>query len=401
MRVLVVHNCYRSEQPSGENAVVDDETRLLAEYGCDVERAGLSSDEIAAWPTWRKAALPARVVWSQRGYRLVKAAISGFAPDVVHFHNTFPLLSPSALWAAGRSPARVIQTLHNFRPLCPAATFFRDGHVCEECLGRMPWPALRHGCYRDSRAATAPLVAANATHRLLDTWLRCVDTFLAPSQFTRGKYVAAGWPAARLAVKYNTVPEDGHARAGPGRGFVCVSRLGPEKGIELVLDAWRIAFPSGEASLTIVGSGPSSGALEKRAAGLQGVEFTGQVDRPTAMSILRRARAIVVPSRCYEGFPRVVAEAYSVGVPVIASRLGALAEVVDDGTTGLLSEPGSVDSLARALAAVEQSDELSMRLGRGARSVYERKLAAGPTTLRLLDLYRAVAPAEAQPSEAA
>ena len=391
MRVLVVHNRYRSEQPSGENAVVDDEIHLLAEHGCDVQRVDVSSDEIATWPAWRRAALPARVVWSLDGHRLVRAAIQGFRPDVVHFHNTFPLLSPSALWAARSSGAGVVHTLHNFRPLCPAATFFRDGGVCEECLGRTPWPALRHGCYRGSRAATAPLVAMDSLHRALGTWKRCVDTFVTPSEFTRRKYVAAGWPPSRLEVKYNTVPDGGTPRLGPGNGFVCVSRLGPEKGIELLLDAWRIAFPRGEAQLTIVGSGPSEQAIRRRAAGLQGVEFEGQVDRRDALQAIGRARAILVPSRCYEGFPRVVAEAYSVGVPVIASRLGALEEIVEDRRTGLLVDPASVDGLAQALLDLAGSDELSSRLGRGARAAYEQKLAGAPTTQRLIDLYHAAA----------
>lgn len=391
MRVLVVHNRYRSAQPSGENSVVDDEIHLLAGHGCDVERVDVSSDEIASWPARKRAALPARVVWSLDGYRLVREAIRSFGPDVIHFHNTFPLLSPSALWAARSSGVCVVLTLHNFRPLCPAATFFRDGAVCEECLGRTPWPALRHGCYRGSRVATAPLVAMDAAHRLLGTWLRCVDLFVTPSEFTRGKYVAAGWPPSRLVVKYNTVPDDGVARLGPGDGFVCVSRLGPEKGIEHLLDAWRIAFPRGEAQLTIIGSGPSEGAIVQRAAGLNGVELRGQVDRQAALREIGRARALLVPSRCYEGFPRVVAEAYSAGVPVIASRLGALAEIVEDRRTGLLVEPASVDDLAQAILELARSDELSSRLGRGARVAYEQKLAGGPTTQRLIHLYRAAA----------
>ncbi|MGH3076057.1 MAG: glycosyltransferase, partial [Gaiellales bacterium] len=162
MRVLVVHNRYRSAQPSGENAVVEEETALLREAGAVVELLSVESDDIAGWPAAKRLTLPARVVWSRDGARAVRRAIAGFRPDVVHAHNTFPLLSPAALRAAHGTGVRVVQTLHNFRPLCPAATFLRDGRVCEDCLGRVPIPAVVHGCYRSSRAATLPIAVKDA-----------------------------------------------------------------------------------------------------------------------------------------------------------------------------------------------------------------------------------------------
>lgn len=387
MRVLLVHNRYRSSQPSGENAVVEDEARLLSEHGCAVEQLVTESDAIAGWGLRKRATLPLRVVWSREGYRLTVDSIRRFRPDVVHFHNTFPLLSPSALWAARGSGCAVVMTLHNFRPLCPAGTFFRDGHVCEECLGRWPVPAVVHGCYRESRLATGPVAAMNSVHRLLDTWLRCVDRFIVPSQFTKLKYVEAGWPEERFVVKYNTVPDPGISRTEVPAGFVCLSRLGPEKGIEILLKAWAEAFPHGEENVLIIGSGECETALKDFGEDLPGVTFLSQLERAQALTRLSLARALVIPSQCYEVFPRTVVEAYSLGVPVVASRIGSLTELVDDGRTGLLFETGSRTELAHSLQTVARSSELVRVLGSGARRAYERLYHPDSTTAALLAIY--------------
>jgi glycosyltransferase involved in cell wall biosynthesis len=317
----------------------------------------------------------------------VRRAIAGFRPDVVHFHNPFPLLSPAALRAAHGERVRVVQTLHNFRPLCPAATFLRGGRVCEDCLGRVPVPAVIHGCYRSSRIATLPIAVKDAVHSAIGTWSSAVDTYITPSEFARSRYVKAGWPAERIVVKFNTAPDPGDPRPTYDGGFLCLSRMAPEKGVDVLLEAWGQAFPNGDARLTIVGSGELDAALRARAATLNGVEFTGQLPRERGLEILAASRALVVPSRWYEVFPRIVAEAYALGVPVIASRLGSLAEIIADGETGLHSEPGDATDLARALRALHDDRDLAERLGVGARAEYVRNLSPGATTDRLLEIY--------------
>jgi glycosyltransferase involved in cell wall biosynthesis len=392
MRVLVVHNWYRSGQPSGENAVVEDESRLLEEAGCVVERLEMRSDEIAGWPLRRRAAVPARVVWSQPAYRETAATIARFRPDVVHFHNTFPLISPSALWAAHRSGTPVVHTLHNFRALCPAGSFFRDGRICEACLGRAPLPAVIHRCYRGSAAATLPIAAKDWFHSAIRTWLHCVDLFIAPSEFTRSKYIEAGWPGAKIAVKHNTAPEP-QSFEDPWTGaFVCLSRFETAKGTDVLLEAWRQAFPQGDQTLRLVGSGDKVFSEAR----IPGVELYGQLERAKALDVLAGARVLVVPSRGYEVFPRVVVEAYALGVPIIATRVGSLPELVDDGRTGLLVAPGSVSELAGALARLAASDELARELGRGARCAYERNYSPKMLTSRLLEIYDHVAPTAAR-----
>lgn len=387
MRVLVVHNRYRSSMPSGENAVVDQELHMLRERGLDVHLLTVDSDEIAGWPARRKALLPGRVVWSRDGAHLVRTRIDDVRPDVVHFHNTFPLLSPAALRAASATGVRVVKTLHNFRPLCPEGMFFRDGRVCEDCLGRTPLPAVRHGCYRGTRRATLPLAVADAVHERAGTWRNAVDAYITPSAFARGRYVAAGWPEERLVVKYNTAPDTSLRRDGPGRGFVCLARLGAEKGVDVLLDAWSRAFPDGGEGLAIVGSGDLEDELRARGRDMAGVEFCGQLPHAAAMERLRSARAVVMPSVWYEVFPRTVVEAYAHAVPMVASRLGSLIEVVPDGESGLLFEPRDADALAGTLRRMTADDALCLRLGEGARRLYDERFSPAVTTERLIAVY--------------
>lgn len=382
MRVLLLHNRYRSAHPSGENAVVEDEARLLEEAGCDVRRLELESDAVARWPLRKQALVPIRVIWSREGYRLAATTIEEFGPDVVHIHNTFPLFSPAAHWAAHNSGAGVVQTLHNFRPLCAGASFFRDGRACELCLGRSPLLALAHRCYRGSRAATLPLALKNALHELAGTWLRCVDLFVVPSEFARCKYVEAGWPESRIVVKHNTVPvSDVELLRGRWHGsFAYVGRFEPEKGSDLLLAAWADAFPEGGPGLRVIGS--SAVAVAPR-----GVELYGRVDRSRALELLAGARALIVPSRLYEVFPRVIVEAYALGVPVIASRIGPLPELVEHGRTGLVFDAKEPAELAEVLRVLARSDGLSRALGAGGRHAYETTFSPARTTARLLEIY--------------
>lgn len=388
MRVLVVHNRYRSAQPSGENMVVDDECRLLAARGVDVSRFEVESDAILAWGRVKRATLPFRVVWSPHGARQVATAIDSARPDVVHFHNTFPLLSAAALVAARKRRVAVVQTLHNFRSLCPEGSFFREGAPCTKCLGRVPLPALRHGCYRGSRVATAPLAVADAVHGFLQTWQRSVDRFIVPSEFGRRMYAKAGWPEERLVVKYNTALDRG---SGIGqaerRHFIALSRLSPEKGIDILVDAWRRVDGRTQIPLLIVGSGDSAEELHRAGRGIPDVEFRPQVPYDEGLSLLAAAHAIVVPSRCFEMFPRVVAEAFSLAVPVVAARIGSLEDIIQPGRDGLLFERASAAELADSLCELAASPALRARLATGARLRYEADFSPESTTSRLLEIY--------------
>jgi glycosyltransferase involved in cell wall biosynthesis len=228
----------------------------------------------------------------------------------------------------------------------------------------------------------------SAVHRALGTWTDQVDAVVFPSSFAREKYATAGWPRAKLFVKYNTARLLTDVRRGPGSGFVVISRLSSEKGLDVLVDAWRCAFPHGGETLTVIGSGEDEMVLRRAADGADGISFLGAKSPTEVRTHLANARALVMPSRCYEVFPRTIAEAFGVGVPVIASRLGALAEIVDEGESGLLVESESVEGFAAALTRLSGSPDLSTKLGAGARAAYEARFSPEQTTVALTDIYR-------------
>ena len=386
MRVMVVHNRYRSSQPSGENRVVDQESELLRSGGVDVQRVERSSDEIASMPTLQKALIPARIVWSERERRMIRGSIRRTRPDVVHVHNTFPLLSPAVLAGCTDEHVPVVMTLHNFRLVCANGALFRDGRPCERCVDREPWAAVRFGCYRGSRTMTLPVAAMIGLHRSIDTWGRCVSRFIVMSEFGRDMMTRAGLPPDRLVVKPNFVPDAGVRRAGPGEYLLYLGRLAPEKGLDLLAQAWtRVRAGT---RLLIAGDGPERKRVEAWARYTPGVECLGRRTTDECARLLERARALIVPSRWYETFALVVVEAFAAGVPPIGPAHGPFPELIDDEVNGLLFEPGSVSGLAAAIDRLVLDDGLSLAAGSAARTTYEDRYTPEGNLGALLAVYR-------------
>ncbi len=358
MRVLVLHSRYATGPSSGENRVVDDEVELLRSGGHDVHLWSPMPDDSS---TASRAGMAASAVWSRRAVAELRRLAGEFEPDVVHVHNLFPLLSPAVL-RAGVAPTVV--TLHNYRLLCLPAVFLRDGRACEDCLGKLPWRGVVHRCYRGSAAGSAALAASLGVHRAAGSFRR-VGMFLAVSEFVREKHLQAGFDPARIRVKPNfTAPLP--LREGPGRDFLFLGRLSEEKGLDRLVAIWRDV----PARLVVVGDGPERARLETMAP--ETVEFRGAVPSEQVAGFLADARALVLPSICYEGAPRTVVEAYAAGVPVVANRYGALPTVVADGETGLLVEPGDAGAWRTALQALLE-DRASERLGAGAHSAWRTR----------------------------
>lgn len=389
MRILVVHNRYRSAHPSGENTAVDDAVEQLRAAGATVLTAMITSDGIAGRTPLGLVGTAARVTWSPAGARWMAAAIETSNPDVIHVHNTFPLLSSSVLWSARKQRVPVVYTLHNFRWLCANGLLLRNGRPCTDCVGRSGVAGVAHRCYRHSAAATTPIVAANMVHRGLRTARSCVDRFIAPSAFLKDTYLAAGWPASRITVSRNVCADSGLG-AGPRSGIVCVSRLTAEKGVDDLIEAWARYLCGQDSVLTIVGDGPERPRLERLARGCRNVRFTGLASGASVADHLASSIALVVPSRCYEVSPRVIAEAYAAGTPVIAPRLGGLAELVLDGRTGLSTVPGSATSLARAIRQMVALPGRACSLGAGARAFFEAEFSPATTVASLMRIYQAV-----------
>lgn len=377
MRVLVAHNAY--QQRGGEDAVVETEVALLQAHGHEVRLYSRHNDEVDTQGRLRTAA---EALWSSRTTREVGDLLRQWRPDVIHSHNTFPLISPSLHWAARRAAVPVVQTLHNFRLLCLQGTMLREGRPCTRCVGRAPMAGVVLGCYRGSRAQSAALAASLMLHRGLGTWSRCVARFVALTPFCREQLIAGGIDAARIVVEPNFVdlPEP---PPHPRQGLLYAGRLSPEKGTAVLAQALA-GLPA--ASLRVAGSGPQQPLL----ATLDACELLGPLQPEGVTREMARAVALVLPSTCYEGFPRALVEAYASALPVIASRLGSLADLVEHGVTGLLVEPADPAALAQAMQWALTHPERMAEMGRAARTRYEAHYTPERALARRLALYEAV-----------
>lgn len=384
LRVLVVHNKYRSELPSGENRAVDQQVAMLRDAGHQVATYFRSSDEIQQLGLRARAGLALRPVYSGEDVSAFREQLTAFRPDVVHLHNPYPLISPAVVRVAHAAGVPVVHAVHNFRRVCAAGDFFRDGQVCEDCRGKtIPWPAVAHGCYRDSRAQSAVIAATLVAHR--STW-ELVDRFLPVSEFVAGFLRETGVPPERVHVVPNALNDPG-APSPPGEGFLFAGRLGPEKGIALLLEAWERSGLGARTTLTIVGDGPLRSSVETTAARLPGVRFEGLVPADRVRRLLERCRIVVLPSVCYEALPTSVLEAFAAGRPVLATRVRDTFNLVDGGVGWHAPpEPGA---LAAAASAAYDTTDVDT-LGREARRRYEATFTPERVLSTLVGVYRDV-----------
>jgi glycosyltransferase involved in cell wall biosynthesis len=389
MKVLVVHNRYRSAQPSGEDRVVDDERALLADAGHQVATFERRSDDITDMSLSAKVAVPLRVPWNPAVRTELAARLRAEKPDVVHIHNTFPLLSPAVVAACADAGVPAVATLHNYRMVCPSGTVYRDGRVCTDCVGATPLPALRHGCYRGSSLATVPLVVDMVANRR--RWWSGVARFFCLSQAQRRILVRSGMPPQRLAVKPNFVVDPGQRRTGPGQHLLYLGRLTEEKGVRLLMAAWdRVAAAGGlGVPLVLAGAGPLQDELARWARDRPDVRYLGLRTRAECTGLLTRAAAVVAPSAWPEAFGLVVVEAMTAGVPAVAAAHGAFLELVEDGATGLLHRPGDAVSLAECLRQAVAGREGNRAMGDAARRRYERDFTPAAGLHNLVAGYRA------------
>ncbi|MEV7598245.1 glycosyltransferase [Kitasatospora sp. NPDC089797] len=388
MHVLVVHNRYASAQPSGENTVVDQETALLRGAGHRVGLFERRSDSIAAKSLPAKAAVPLLVPWNPAVRAQLAARLRAERPDVVHVHNVFPLLSPAVLAACADAGVPVVATLHNYTQVCPPGTLQRDGRPCSECVGASPLPAVRHGCYRNSRLATVPLAVSLAVNRR--RWWSGVERFFCISAAQRDVLVRSGMPAGRLTVKHNFVPEPGVRRSGAGEHLLYLGRLAEAKGVRLLMTAWDALAAAGGVGvpLVVAGTGPLEREVADWAADRADVRYVGLYDPEQCRQAVARSVAVLAPSTWLEAFGLVVVEAMAAGVPVVAAGHGAFTELVEDGVTGLLHRPGDPASLADGIRRLTAGPEFNRELGRAARLRYEQGFSPSVGLERLVEGYR-------------
>lgn len=389
MRILVVHNRYRSATPSGEDRVVDQESAALAEAGHEVELFERLSDEIATYSLRQKALVPGRVVWSMRSARELEVVLQGYRPDVVHAHNLLPLLSPSVLLACQKHDVPSVVTFHNFRTVCAGDSLFREGAVCRACVDRhLPLPSLVHGCYRNSSVATVPRAVAVVAHRRL--WGRLPSAYIFLSDAQRRELEPAGFPVGRSFVKPNLVPPA--ARRVTSEGLVVyLGRLTEEKGLRVLMKGWDHYLGARRVpslKLAVAGTGPMDAEIRSWARTRPSVEVLGLIDRDACSRLVARAEALVAPSEWPEPFGLVVAEAMAAGVLPIATNHGAFKELIAHGVDGVLYPLGDFEMLGCVLLRVENDPVWTNRLGQAAYQTYLRRFEPSRNVAELEHIYR-------------
>jgi glycosyltransferase involved in cell wall biosynthesis len=380
MNILLCHNHY--QHPGGEDSTFVDESSLLESHGHNVIRYTMHNDDIR---DMRRTTLAVKTMWNRQAYYEVREIIRKHRPAVMHCTNTFPLISPAVYYAAKDESVPVIQSLHNYRMFCANSLFLRDGRACEKCLGKMiPWSAIVHACYRESRLATAAVTSMVGVHRFMRTWIDAIQLYCTPTEFARQKFIQGGIAAQKIIVKPNFVREDRGVGEGGGNYVVFAGRLSHEKGIDILLEAWRqLAAP---VALKILGDGPLGDVVAKAAALDSRIQWMGQCSSQEVDSIIGEAKCVLLPSICFETFGRTVIEAFCKGTPVVVSDGGAIAELVREGDTGFLFESGNADQLLAKLNML-LDDAAPQEMRAAARREYERKYTAKENYRQMLDLY--------------
>lgn len=384
MKLLIAHNRYRS--PGGEDVVFSREGALLRSAGHEVVEYVRQNTEIPNLGILKDMKTGIRTLWAWDTARELRSILRKEKPQLVHFHNTFPLISPAAYYTCKEEGAAVVQSLHNHRLVCPATTHYREGKVCEDCLGRsIPWPAVVHGCYHNSRPQTAVVAGMISVHRLLGTWHEQVDAYIAFTQFSCQKFIAAGLPAKKIFLKPHFLNDDPGIRREPGDYALFLGRLVPEKGIKTLLKAWQRLK---HIPLTIAGEGPLQNEVREFQRENPLVTVFSHLPQQKCLELMKGARFLIWPSEGYlETFGLVAIEAFACGLPVIASCSGAMPELVEDRKTGLLFETGNPDDLAaKAEWAWTYPQEMEM-VGRAARAQYLSKYTAERNYDTLMRIY--------------
>lgn len=382
MRVLLAHNYYRFR--GGEDLCFEADRELLESRGHHVITYTRHNDDVGKSSSWQEAK---RTVWNRRTYEEVSELIRRETPDVMHAHNTFPLISPAIYDAAADAGVAVVQALHNYRPMCVGGVLLRDGQRCESCVGkRWATAGIRHRCYRGSLAASAVAAGLNLANWRRRVWTERVDRFIVFSRASRESYLAGGFPEERLELNPHFVELSQSPSERWDQAFFFVGRLSPEKGVACLLEAWK-SFP-GSWKLRVVGEGPLESDVAAAAQRDSRIEFLRTIPREQMLETMARSAAVIFPSICAETFGRVPIEAYAVGVPVLASRLGGPLDIVEPSRNGDFFEPNSPVSLSQTLERFSaMPEDVVSGLRREARKTYLSRYTAEHNYQRLQQIY--------------
>jgi glycosyltransferase involved in cell wall biosynthesis len=398
LRVLQVHNHYAPGW-GGEDTVVELEAQLLRDHGHEVDEFTDSTAGLKTDPLLRQLLAAPSFLWSRHAYQDLAQKIAKFQPDVLHVHNTFPKLSPAVFWAGHRAGLPVVQTLHNFRLVCSNTHLFRDHRPCEKCIGEVPWPALRHRCYQNSFARTAVVGAIGALHTTLGTYHRAVDAHIALNDFSRQIFVRGGLPADKLFVKPNFVPHSDLGSRHREMKLVFAGVISRSKGVELLLEAWRMAAIE-RFDLVLIGDGPDRERLQHQYAEEPRVTWLGRRRRSEVLEHIAASRALVFPSLAAEHCPMVVLEAFSVATPVITANHPSLQAMVWPGREGLMFEAGNVKALAAVLREAAFADtDIWSGWSSAARRTQRERFSEDVNYGQLMSIYQGVTQKKFAPAD--
>lgn len=375
MRVLIVHNYYKIR--GGEDSVVESEIALLKKNNHDVFTYFRNNSELLRYSSIQ---LALTTQWSIKSFKKISEIIRENKPDIIHVHNTLPLVSPSIYWAASKYRIPIVQTVHNYRLSCLNALFLRDGKLCEECIGKFPYAGIVNSCYRASRKASAVLAFMLLLHRTIGTYNNKISHYIALSEFSKNKLVMSGVSNNKITIKPNYIDHVSEKNTKRSDELLYVGRLSNEKGISLLLDA--LSKLNGF-KVTVIGEGPELPLVQNN----KNIKYIGKLTNESVLKKMSSALALLIPSICYENFPRIIVEAYSCGLPVIASSIGSIKNIVDDGETGLLFDPiSSTDMATKINWAVCNQEEMN-KMGLKARKKYENEYTAEKNYKQLIDIY--------------
>lgn len=381
MRILIGHNHY--QWAGGEDAVFETESRLLKDFGHEVYALEANNNFISS-PTLGLVFQAKNLFWSKISYLRLRDAIRFFKPDIAHFHNIYFSLTPSVYDACQDEGVPVVQSLHNFRMLCANGLFFRDGNICEDCLKKSPLEGIIRRCYKNSVVASGGVTALTSYHRWRKTWMTKVDRYITATEFTRNKYIQAGLAADKIAVKPNVFFHPKNFTKTDENFVLYVGRLSNEKGIEGLLQAWE-RLPN--IPLKIIGDGPLREKIKFFTSRKEysHIEFLSACGETAYQPFMQKAKFLVIPSQCYENFPRVAVEAFAFGLPILANRLGSLIEIVEEGVTGFLCDPFDATDLA-AKACQMWNMDLS-QMSAQAREAFEKHYSPEINVRQLVSIY--------------
>lgn len=382
MKILQVHNYY--QLPGGEDIVVSNEKKLLESFGHTVIQYTRHNSEIENYSLREKFSLFKSTYWSKKSFSEISAIIKKEEPDICHVHNYLPLISPSVFYACKENNIPVVQTLHNYRMLCANAYLFRNGSVCEECLGKSLCHSVKYGCYRNSRIQTYVVASSMEKHKQRGTFDNFVDAYICLTEFQRNKMIEGGISELLLQVKSNFIHDDPGFENNSENFLISAGRLDIQKGTDILIKS--IDRLENDIKIMVAGSGPSEEQVKTHPK----INYAGQLSHNELIQNLKKSYALIFPSVCFEGMPLTIMEAFACGKPVIASRLGAMEELITEGYNGLLFEPGNPEELAQKINRAAKHPEEIKRMGENARKEFEEKYTADMNYKLLIDIYQKV-----------